>query len=413
MSPNSLALLFAKRYYHAAYDNPYIKFINRASRLGIAIGVAALIVGLSVMNGFERELKSSLLSVIPDVEFEAVDGKLSDWTATSERLSRQAQVTGVAPYIKLNGMVQQGEQLQAVLAQAVEPSLETQVNKIPSLIISGRWLSVEPGAVIGAGLAQKLDVQVGEKLELLLPGSGEQQSLASPNYLQVPIVGIYQVGGQMDFGQVYLPLGQLQQMLGWQEQHAEGVKVELIDPFSARYWAGRLGSQLSDYVYILDWYRSQGHVYQDIVMVKDIMYLVMILVMAVACFNIVSSLTMAVQEKHGDIGILKTVGMLPHVVRNMFIYMGMMTALRGIAWGLVFGIGISFLLPQLVAILEAVFQFKALDADVYFIDYIPTEVEFLQILTVVFTAFVVALLATLYPARKAAKLAPVELIAGS
>ena len=410
MSSWSLAFQFARRYYNASFENGYIRFINRASRIGIAIGVAALIIGLSIMNGFERELKDSLLAVIPDVEFEAVTGHLEDWTLTSKRASTHREVLGVAPYIKLNAMAQKQELLEAVLVHGVDPDLERTVNKTPEFIESGTWLSDSSGAVIGKGLAEKLNLTVGDSLELLIPSISGGGRLAAPEYMRLAVVGIYRIGGQMDYGQIYLPLKDIQNKLGLEPRQAEGIKLALSEPFDAQHIAQRIGQSLQDYVYVMSWFRSHGHVYNDIVMVKDIMYLVMFLVMSVACFNIVSSLTMAVQEKHSDIGILKTMGLLPNTVKRVFVLMGMLTAVKGILWGLIWGVLVAFNLPELFQLDEQSLNFKALDGDVYFIDRIPSELDISQILLITGTAFVIAFLATLYPARKAAKLRPIELL---
>jgi len=207
-----------------------------------------------------------------------------------------------------------------------------------------------------------------------------------------------------------LPLTLLQKKLGLSAEQAEGVKVALIDPFNAHYSAQSIGQTLNDYVYVMSWYRTHGHVYNDIVLVKDIMYLVMILVMSVACFNIVSSLTMAVQEKHSDIGILKTMGLMPETVKRVFMLMGLLTALKGIFWGSVWGLLLAYNLPELFAMFEQWLNFKALDGDVYFIDRIPSEINLVQAAVVVLTALSIAFLATIYPARKASKMRPLDLL---
>lgn len=444
ISPSlKLAATFAKRYYHAAFENKYIRFINRASKIGISVGVAALIVGLSIMNGFERELKSSLLAVVPDIEFEAVEGSLPNWHSTQENILKNPNVIGAAPYVKVNAMLQKQNDLEAVIIHGVSPKLETSVNATHKYIKTGHWLSQTPvaaknkvvtaginaaqsaaeaetlkadmntvEAVIGQGLADKLALSLHDDIELLIPNTLSSGKLAAPKYLKANIVGIYQLGGQMDYGQVYLPLNIIQDKFGWTEQQAEGVKVALNDPFNAQVLARQIGNTLQDYVYVLDWFRTNGHVYNDIVMVKDIMYLVMVLVMSVACFNLVSSLTMAIQEKHSDIGILKTMGLTPVIVKRVFVMMGMLTAIKGIGWGILWGVVLTLSIPELLSVIEQLFNVKALDGEVYFIDYLPTELELVQVLVVSLTAFVIAYFATLYPASRASKLSPVELISG-
>ena len=407
-----LALTLAKRYYKAAYQNRYIRFINQASSVGISIGVLALILALSIMNGFERELKSTLLSVIPDVEFEAVQGKLDNWPKTQQMLSEQSSVKGAAPYAKLNAMVQKKDQLQAAIIHGAHPEFEQNVNAVTQFITQGHWLTTENDAVIGAGLAATLGLKLGDKLELLIPKTLENGRLAAPQYVKLSIAGIYQLGGQMDHGQVYVNLFKLQTVLGWNENQAEGVKVALFDPFSARIEGRLLGRELNEYVFVLDWFRSNGHIYNDIVMVKDIMYLAMILVMAVACFNIVSSLTMAVQEKHSDIGILKTMGLQSHVITKIFMLMGMLTAVKGVLWGLVIGVLLALNLENIIATAESWFNFKTLDEQVYFISHIPSEVNYSQVAIICGTALLIAFLASYLPAKKASKLVPVELISG-
>ena len=406
----NLTLLIAKRYYKAAYQNPYIRFINQASSIGISIGVLALILALSIMNGFERELKLSLLAVIPDVEYEAVQGKLEDWNKPYQVLQQQQQVVAAAPYIKLNAMVQKKDQLQAAIVHGADPILERKVNVIADFIQQGQWLENDTDAVIGSGVAKLLNLEVGDSIELLIPKTLENGRLAAPQYVKLTLSGIYHLGGQMDQGQVFVSLSKLQQVLGWQEANAEGIKIALQDPFTARYLGRQYGRLLDEYVYVLDWFRTSGHIYNDIVMVKDIMYLAMFIVMAVACFNIVSSLTMAVQEKHSDIGILKTMGLKPKRLTQVFVLMGMLTALKGVLWGIVIGLVLAFNLETIISSIEQLTGTKTLDSDVYFISHIPSQVQLEQVTVIALTALFIAFIASYYPAKKAAKLDPVELI---
>ena len=406
----NLTLLIAKRYYKAAYQNPYIRFINQASSIGISIGVLALILALSIMNGFERELKLSLLAVIPDVEYEAVQGKLEDWNKPYQVLQQQQQVVAAAPYIKLNAMVQKKDQLQAAIVHGADPILERKVNVIADFIQQGQWLENDTDAVIGSGVAKLLNLEVGDSIELLIPKTLENGRLAAPQYVKLTLSGIYHLGGQMDQGQVFVSLSKLQQVLGWQEANAEGIKIALQDPFTARYLGRQYGRLLDEYVYVLDWFRTSGHIYNDIVMVKDIMYLAMFIVMAVACFNIVSSLTMAVQEKHSDIGILKTMGLKPKRLTLVFVLMGMLTALKGVLWGIVIGLVLAFNLETIISSIEQLTGTKTLDSDVYFISHIPSQVQLEQVTVIALTALFIAFIASYYPAKKAAKLDPVELI---
>lgn len=422
ISPYTLTLKLATRYYSTGLANRYVRFINRASRVGFALGVSALIIGLSLMNGFERELKSTLLSAIPHVEYESVTGHIEDWTQTTKQLVNHPQVTGVAPYLKLNAMLQKQNHMEAVLLKGVQPQLESSVNIIPFKIISGRWLNVpgsqsnlqkesqEREAVIGVSLAEKLDLKINSPIELLIPTFSDNGRLNAPSYLRFNIVGIYQVGGQVDTGQVFVDLSDLARSQNLAENKAHGVAVALLDPFDANKVAPQIGQMVTDYVYILDWFRSHGHVYNDIVLVKDIMYIVMVLVMAVASFNIVSSLSMAVQEKYGDIGILKTMGLSNKQVKQVFVLMGFLTALQGIAWGVFWGLVIAFNLTSIVSFIESALGVNALDGDVYFINYLPSQVQMGEVAIIAITAMVIAFLASLYPAKKASKLSPIELI---
>ena len=411
----TLTTKLATRYYSTGVESTYVRFINRASRIGFAIGVAALIIGLSLMNGFERELKNTLLSAIPHVEYEAVDGHLSDWSKTATQALQHEKVVGAAPYFKLNAMVQKGQQMEAVLLKGVDAILEPEVSIVPKSIREGDWLStpssdINAEVVIGSGLSEKLSIGVGDKLELLIPSYSETGKLKAPSYLVYQVVGVYHVGGQVDQGQVFTSIRPLVEKQGLSITQAQGVAVSFEDPFAARTLGSEVGQLLNDYVYVLDWFRTHGHVYNDIVLVRDIMYLVMVLVMAVASFNIVSSLAMSVQEKYGDIGILKTMGLSVAQVRQVFVMMGLLTAVQGIAWGTFFGIVLGLNLSGIMHFAETLFNFKALDGDVYFIDYLPSEVNVGQVVIIVTTALVIAYLASLYPARKASRMNPIELI---
>ena len=301
-----------------------------------------------------------------------------------------------------------GEVLRDEVNLAVwQRQLPAQISDFASYISSGQLDSLNDGEVVlGQGIADALQVAVGGQVQLLLPKLTDDGRLASHSTAALTVTAIVAVGGQLDYSHIWLNMANLAQLLAFEPDAVQGFAFRINDIFQAPYMARQLGRMSEDYVYMLDWFRSQGHVYQDIQMVRTILYLVLALVIAVACFNIVATLVMAVREKEGDIAILLTMGVSPATVVLTFMWLGWLNGLIGALIGTVAGVLLASYIEPLFAFVTSVLGHSLLDPSIYFINFIPSLLQWQDVALTLGVALVMSLLATLYPAWRAAKVQP-------
>lgn len=412
---SSLAWLLARRFRRSKHKNRFVNFISASSTTGIALGCAALIVLLSVMNGFQKALEEQLLSLVPHVEYEAVRDGLRDWREVVRVAEQHPQVAAAAPRVVIPGMIQQGRGFKGVRAQAIDPTLEPHVSALTDYVSDADWqrFVAEPQSILlGYGLAQSLGLEVGDAVRLLVPQvETGRQSMRAPKRLTLELAGTYRLGGELDYQQAYLHLEQGRQAMGLSTE-ANSVRLRLHDVYQASAVAREVASGLSEYTYISDWTRTEGHLYRDIQLVRSVMYLVLVLVLAVASFNIVSTLVMVVQEKRSQIAILKTMGASDALILRTFVLQGSMNGVLGVFIGTLVGILLAIQLPAILQAIEHAFSFSLLADDIYFVSAIPTEVRGLDVAVVVSVALLTSVLATLYPAWKATKVNPARALVG-
>jgi lipoprotein-releasing system permease protein len=407
----SLAWQLARRYRSTRHSSGFIRFISASSTSGIALGVAILILALSVMNGFEQALEQRLLSVIPHVELEAVQQRITDWQRKQRQFATVQGVAGVAPYIKSNGMLRVGSAVKAAEVRGIDIAAERRISDFAAYISSGQLDSLNDGEVVlGQGIADALQVAVGEQVQLLLPKLTDDGRLASHSTAVLTVSAIVAVGGQLDYSQIWLNMANLAELLAFEPDAIQGFAFRIDEIFQAPQIARQLGRVSEDYVYMLDWFRTQGHVYQDIQMVRTILYLVLALVIAVACFNIVATLVMAVREKEGDIAILLTMGVSPVTVVLAFMWLGWLNGLVGTVIGGVAGVLLASYIEPVFAFITAVLGHSLLDPSIYFINFIPSLLQWQDVALTLSVALIMSLLATLYPAWRAAKVAPAKVL---
>ncbi len=406
-----LAWQLACRYRSTRHSSGFIRFIAASSTTGIALGVAILILALSVMNGFEQALKQRLLSVIPHVELEAVQQQISDWQPKLAHLAAADGVEAVAPYIKTNGMLRFGHQVKAAEVRGIMLQAERSISDFADYVTAGRLDSLgSHEVVLGQGIADALGVAVGQQVQLLLPKLADDGRLASHSTASLTVSAIVGIGGQLDYSQIWLDLQALSELLALPDNTVQGFAFRISDIFAAPEVARQLGRLSPDYVYLLDWFRTQGHVYQDIQMVRSILYLVLALVIAVACFNIVATLVMAVREKEGDIAILLTMGTAPATIILTFMLLGWLNGLVGTAVGVVAGIVLASYIEPLFAMVTRLLGHSLLDPSIYFINFVPSLLQWQDVLLTLAVALLMSLLATLYPAWQASKVAPAAVL---
>jgi lipoprotein-releasing system permease protein len=422
----SLSLFLGLRYVRSRNSNGFSSFISASSTIGIALGVMVLIIVLSAMNGFERALAQKLLSVIPHGELITVNDPIEKWQGKIAKIQQHPQIIAAAPVIKLTGMMQHGSELKAVSVRGVDVKLEQQVSTIADYLISGNWQALANndekknstvGVVIGTGIAKKLQLELGDSLQLLLSSAvaknnNNQMSAKFPVPVkhQVNVVGIFKFGGTVDDSSVYISLANAEKMANLQTGQVQGIRLKVANVFQAPEVVRDVALNFDGFVAIHYWTRTQGHIFKDIQLVRLVMFIVLILVIAVASFNIVSTLIMAVNEKKGDIAILKTMGAGTKVIMRTFMFQGIVNGVVGCLVGMVLGILISLNLTDIIIFIETLFDVKVLSGGVYFIDFIPTHLRQSDVIATVVTALVMSLLATLYPAWQATKVEPAQVL---
>ena len=404
------------RYQRGKQKNPLVALIAKFSAIGIALGVAVLIVGLSAMNGFERELNQRILAVVPHAEIlsasNATDPTIHHWQNLEKRLQQNDQIKGISPFVSFTALVENGSKLKVVQVKGIEKQAEDRVSSLGNFVQEQGWdkFGKEGGLVLGSGIARELDVKAGDWVTLLISQQNGDEQLAQPTRERVQVTAILRLDGQLDYSYALLSLAQAQEFLTYKSDQITGVELKLDDPFSVK----NLDlSMLNDYpqmLYIQNWISKFGYMYRDIQLIRTVMYIAMVLVIGVACFNIVSTLIMAVKDKQGDIAIMRTLGANNAFIKRIFIWYGLQAGMKGCLIGIVLGIILALNLTTFIQGIEWVIGKKLLSGDVYFVDFLPSELHWLDVLMVLVAALALSLIASLYPASRAAKLQPAQVL---
>lgn len=395
----------AWRFFRSKYMHRSVGFFSMASILGIAVGIAVLIVALSAMNGFEKELTQRFLNVVTHAELTAMQGKLSAWRPAIKTIEQIPGVVAAAPEIKVSVLTRQNMKFTGFNLHAIEPEWEAKVSTLAQHMSPSAWTSLqghEPHLVIGQGLAKRLGVALGDTLVLYIP-STQRNLTAAPLRQSFTITGIFQFGGQLDHERAYASRTFVGQMLG-DRNWVSSIKIKVADIFQAPRLIQQVGTQFKQGVYLSDWTRQD--LYQDIQLVRFILYVVLCLVVGVACFNIVSTLVMAVRDKQSEIAILMTMGLSAPRMILVFMLQGMLYGVVGIVFGVTIGVAVGLNLGLLVQGIEAIIGQALLSSDIYFIDTIPSQVVAADVITVALIAGVMTVLASIYPAWRSSRVLP-------
>ncbi|VTX51963.1 lipoprotein-releasing ABC transporter permease subunit LolE [Haemophilus haemolyticus] len=404
------------RYQRGKQKNPLVALIEKFSAIGIALGVAVLIVGLSAMNGFERELNQRILAVVPHAEIlsapNATDPTIHHWKNLEKRLQQNGQIKGISPFVSFTALVENGSKLKVVQVKGIEKQAEDRVSSLGNFVQEQGWdkFGKEGGLVLGSGIARELDVKAGDWVTLLISQQNGDEQLAQPTRERVQVTEILRLDGQLDYSYALLPLAQAQEFLTYKPDQITGVELKLDDPFSVK---NMDLSMLNDYpqmLYIQNWIGKFGYMYRDIQLIRTVMYIAMVLVIGVACFNIVSTLIMAVKDKQGDIAIMRTLGANNAFIKRIFIWYGLQAGMKGCLIGIVLGIILALNLTIFIQGIEWVIGKKLLSGDVYFVDFLPSELHWLDVLMVLVAALALSLIASFYPASRATKLQPAQVL---
>lgn len=409
-----LSLLIGLRFSRGRRRSGMVSLISVISTVGIALGVAVLIMGLSAMNGFERELNNRILAVVPHGEIEPVDQPWKGWPDVLTRVEKVPGIEAAAPYINFTGLIESGVNLRAIQVKGVDPQQEMRLSALPRFVQNNAWQNFKAGQqqiIIGKGVADALKVKQGDWISIMIPNSDGENKLLQPKRVRLQIAGILQLSGQLDHSLAMVPMQDAQQYLDMGDS-VTGIAIKVNDVFNANKLVRDAGEVTNAYVYIKSWIGTYGYMYRDIQMIRAIMYLAMVLVIGVACFNIVSTLVMAVKDKSGDIAVLRTLGAKDGLIRAVFVWYGLLAGLFGSVAGVVIGVVVALQLTPIINGLETLIGHQFLSGDIYFIDFLPSELHVLDVVYVLVTALVLSLLASWYPARRASNIDPARVLSG-
>ncbi len=404
-------LLVGLRYTRAKRRNHFVSFISLVSMLGIALGVAALIVVLSVMNGFQREVRTRILSVASHVEITGPDNVLRGWRAVAERARRVPHVVAAAPYVNAQGLLSHDGVVRGVLVRGVVPELEDEVAEIGAHMAAGRLAALVPGEfgiVLGIDLARALRAHPGDHVTLIAPQGLVTPAGVIPRLKQFKVVGVFDVGFfEYDGGLALVNLEDAQRLYQMGDQ-ISGVRLKLDDLFRARAVARDVARAAGGDVYVSDWTRSHANFFRAVQIEKTMMFIILTLIIAVAAFNMVSTLVIAVTDKQSDIAILRTLGATPGSIMQIFVVQGAVIGVLGTVLGVVGGIALALNIDVVVPALERLLSIRFLAKDVYMISELPSDLQRGDVIAIAVVALALGFLATLYPSWRAARVRPAE-----
>lgn len=419
--PAQIALRFSRGKKRGAM----VSMISIISTFGIALGVAVLIIGLSAMNGFERELKQRVLAVVAHGEVFPEYPELIDLSKFSESITQTSGVAAAAPFVVFTGLVENGTKLQALQFKGIDVNQEPKISALPEFVSNNAWQNFKPNEqqiILGQGIAREIGAEVGSFVTILIPATNNDTSsnsgnssneikLQQPTRVRVKVVGLITLGGMIDHSLALLPIEDAQTYLN-NGNTISGIGLRANDAFNAQVVTEQAANNTGESVRFDSWISTYGFMYRDIQTIRGIMYLAMILVMAVACFNIVSTLVVAVKEKRGDIAILRTLGSNDRFIRSIFIWYGLFSAAIGAAIGVIIGVLTALYLTPIIQVIENIIGRKLLSGDIYFVDFLPSELHILDVALVFGTSLVLSFLASWYPARRASAIDPARVLSG-
>jgi lipoprotein-releasing system permease protein len=412
------------RYVRAKRRNHFISFISLISMLGIALGVTTLITVISVMNGFEKELRARILGAIAHATIQPVDGALADWRNVVEHVERHPEVDGAAPYIE-EGVWLQGQESSGAFIRGVDPEYEVRVSEVADKMLSGSLDDLVPGEygiILGIGLASRLRVGPGDRVTVIAPRLKATPVGASPLMRRFTVVGAFEFGEfENDSALALIHMDDAARLLRMPPGSAGGVRLHLQDLYRAWSVARDISTDMTEegwgqadtaggpaYYMVRDWTQERGNLFQAVRTEKTVMWVILSLIIAVAAFNIISMLVMVVTDKQADIAILKTMGARPGTIMRVFVIQGSVIGLVGTAMGVVGGILLAQNVGAVVPFLENLFGFSLFPSDIYYITELPSDLRSADVLKFALMSLGMALLSTLYPSWRAARTHPAE-----
>jgi len=390
--------------------NSFISFISLISMAGIGLGVAALIIVLSVMNGFQKEVRDRMLSVVSHIEVFDGSGALADWETTAAETLKNKHVKAAAPFVEGQALILQNDTMQGVMVWGILPEQEPKVSEVVSKIKAGSFSSLVTGEfniVIGKDLAQALNVRLGDKITLAVPQGQVTPAGVTPRLKAFNVTGIFEAGqSEYDTGVVYIQMADAEKL--FRLNAPSGIRLRVDDLLQAPSIAKELQSAMSGNLYFQDWSQKNRNYFAAVKTEKRMMFIILTLIIAVAAFNLVSTLVMTVRDKQADIAILRTLGATPGSIMKIFMVQGTMVGTLGTVLGVGFGVLIALNIPDIVGFFEHLFGIQFLDKTVYFISSVPSDLHWDDVSYIGSMALLFALLSTIYPSYRASSVKPAE-----
>ncbi len=403
-------LFIGLRYTRARRRGQFVSFISMTSMIGIALGVTALITVLSVMNGFERELRERILGMVSHAEIHGAGQEVRDWRAVIDRAQEHPRVLGAAPFIDGEVMVTRGGRVSGTLLRGVDPEREPQVSDVLDQVIDGTpdLEAGEFGLILGSALAREVGARVGDRITVITPEARVSVAGVTPRMRRFTVTGIFEVG--MHEYDRTLAIAHLEDMARVQgmDDRVSGIRLKLDDMMAAPWLAREVAQGLPGQYRVVDWTRQHANFFRAVQTEKTVMFVILALIVAVAAFNIVSTLVMVVRDKQSDIAILRTLGLSPRSVMAVFIIQGAVIGFVGTLLGVAGGVTLALNVENIVPAVEQLLNFEFLPADVYYISDLPSELRTEDVTRITLLALGLSLVATLYPAWRAARTEPAE-----
>lgn len=409
---SNYALFIGLRYSFSRKRNRFTAVIALVSMLGMTLGVTSLVTVLSVMNGFAGELRGRILSLVPHGYVESTSGGIEDWKNLMVRVHKDDNILAASPYISDKAILTGRNGLRGAVLTAIDPTYEAAVSDIGNALTQGSLDTLDQGkfnVVMGAGLARGLGVQVGDVVEVTVPRLTVTPLGIFPRSKRLTLSGVFSVGAQLDSYQAYISLAAGQTLLGHKNQ-VDGLRVKTTDLFEAPRTLAALGDELPEDYKVTNWSQTQGSLFRAVKMEKLMVSLLLLSVVAVAAFNIVSTLVMSVAEKRSDIAVLRTMGAQAKDIMALFIAHGLALAVVGVGLGALIGIVLAGYISEITVFVENLFGVKLFDPSVYFISELPSKLMWQDVVVVIITSLSLSFIATLYPAWRASQVAPAEVL---
>ena len=400
-----IPLFIGLRYKRAKKKNHFVSFISLSSMLGIGMGVMVLVTVLSVMNGFDDEIHKRFFGMAPEITVSGQDGKISNWQALEKQLKDTPGVKAIAPYVGGQGLLTHEGQVLPIVLTGVLPEQEQGVTHLKDKLLVGNMADLQHfGIILGRGLAVNLGVILGDKVTIMVPQASVTPAGMVPRFKRFTVTGIFSAGTGFNFDTklAFINLADAQKLMQLGDD-ITGLKMKLYDVYQAPAITEQLSSKLGEDYQVGNWTQQFGEFFQAVKMEKNMMFLILLLIIAVAAFNLVSSLVMVVNDKQAEIAILRTIGATPGTILWIFIVQGMMVGLVGTILGLLAGVLLASNATTIVNALQSLFDVHLLSSSIYFVDYLPSKIMWSDLWQICAMAILMSFIATIYPAWRASK----------